>query len=118
MGSITVIKEELGNLMGSQWVSLRNFDTNCQGCITFKNTSNKTMKFVYFDAYLIDKLGYEVNDAWNIHKLTEFRGPLEPGEIGRAYTRAVMGRNHMIDSIAISYADIEYMDGTTEHMGD
>ena len=117
MGSFKVVKYEIGNLMGTTWVPLRSFDTTCQGCITFMNNTNKTMRKVEFDAFLGDRLGDEVNDSWNIHKLTEFRGPLEPGEIGKAYTRSLMGVNHLVADVGISYADIVYMDGTTEHMG-
>lgn len=117
MYSLKIIDYELGNLFGTDWVKLRSFDTSCQGRIMFRNNSDKTIRFVHFEAFLVDKMNYVVNDSWNIHKLTEFRGPLEPGEVGCAYTRAIMGQNHLVDTVAIEYAEIEYMDGTRERMG-
>lgn len=113
-GAVAIQSMDVGSLLGGDWKQKEPWMTNSQGRIIFRNCSNKVIKYVFFEAYLINRVGDIYDDSWGRNDAARFTGPLQPGEIGIAYTRDKIDSHQEAADVYLKEITIEYMDGSSE----
>lgn len=83
----------------------------------YKNVSNKTIKYLYWSGYPINRVGDPVE--CEIRGRSEARGkdtgPIKPGRSSDGYWDC-MWYNYSAKKLVLTGVDIEYMDGSTIHI--
>ena len=79
------------------------------------NNSNKTIKYVYYTVYAINRVNDMVKDDITNEYFIKLKetGPVEPNKIFGGTFKAIM-YNYSANDIILSKVTIEYMDGTTK----
>lgn len=85
--------------------------------ITFRNDSEKVIKYAYFSFYAQNGVGDFLKCRVRGYERArlEFTGPVQPGATANAHWENVWYNNN-ITTTSLNRIEIEYMDGTTESM--
>lgn len=83
--------------------------------LTFKNMSEKTIKYIYFYFFAYNAVGdvQECSTTGKVKACLKYTGPLEPEKVARN-TWDCVWYNSTISTCTLSEVEIEYMDGSTE----
>lgn len=100
-------------------ISSLNFSINYVGgvdtSISFKNYSDKTIKYITFNVSYFDTVGEKAYcSIQHVNKKNlKYTGPLNAGESYTCYWDAVI-YNNTVGAIKPEYIEVEFMDGTTQ----
>lgn len=98
----------------SAWLDRPNSAGGCDANVYYKNLSNKTIKYFYWEGYPMNAVGDRV--ACEIRGFQTFRGqdtgPVKPGQNGGGCWSCAW-YNHSARKLILTKIDITYMDGTS-----